>query len=63
MRSAYPAASRSGTYAASSDKSATSRTVSMIGLAGKPGTDVDPTCSSATTRSPRASFTRLASRA
>ena len=38
-------ASIAGTYACSSAESATTTTMSMIGFATRPGTDVEPTCS------------------
>src|SRR5579859_4227947 len=53
----------SGTSAASSEASATARSMSIIGFAAKPGTDVEPTCSSRSTRSPSTPRTRSASRA
>jgi hypothetical protein len=51
-----------GTYAASSAESATSSTMSMSGFAGRPGTDVEPTCSIRITRSPRTERIRSSSR-
>jgi hypothetical protein len=62
LRSLQPVASISGTYAASSPESCTSSAISMIGLAGKLRTEVDPTCSMRTTRSPRVDRMRVASR-
>ena len=58
-----PAASSSGTYAASSLGSATSRRTSMNGLAASPGTDVEPTCSTATATDPSACLIRAATSA
>ena len=42
-----------GEIPASSLESATARTMSILGLAARCGTDVEPTCSSSSTRSPR----------
>ena len=61
MTSSNPTASSSGSHAASSAESATVRSMSITGLAASPGTDVDPTCSTASARGPSAVRMRSAS--
>jgi len=56
------AASSAGTYAFSSLESGTSRAISMIGLAGRLSTEVEPTCSILTTRLLRIDRMRATSR-
>jgi hypothetical protein len=52
IRSAYPADSKLGKYVSSSEESPTTSRMSMIGLAARPGTDVEPICSSRSARPP-----------
>jgi hypothetical protein len=57
-----PTASSAGTYAVSSAGSGTTRSASITGFAGSPGTEVDPTWWISRTAAPRLARTRPARR-